>query len=98
MAIAGNPLDQLRQKAADEDLETPILADPQLALGESYEANQYGMMGTSTYGHSFIVVGPDGTVRWRADYGGAPKYTMYVRPAALLDDLRAGLGDGAPRS
>lgn len=95
--IAGNPLDQLRQKAADDKLATPILADPELSLGATYGANRYGMMGTGSYGHSFIVVGPDGTIRWRADYGGAPKYTMYVRPPALLDALRAGLGAEVPR-
>lgn len=98
VAIAGNRLDQLRQKAADEKLTTPVLADPELSLGKNYEANQYGMMGTSTYGHSFIVVGPDGNIRWRADYGGAPNYTMYIRPPALLADLGAGLGTGAPPS
>lgn len=38
-----------------------------------------------------IVVGPDGRIRWRADYGGPPDHTMYVKPGALLDDLRAGL-------
>lgn len=95
--IAGNPLEQLRQKAADDKLTTPVLADPELSLGATYGANHYGMMGTGSYGHSFIVVGPDGTIRWRADYGGAPKYTMYVRPPALLDALRAGLGPEAPR-
>lgn len=95
VAIAGNPLDELRQKASDEKLSTPVLADPELSLGDSYQANRYGMMGTSTYGHSFIVVGPDGSIRWRADYGGEPNYTMYVRPAALLEDLRAGLTPGS---
>lgn len=89
--IAGNPLGDLRRKVADDDLATPVLADPSLSLGETYRANQYGMMGTSSYGHSFIVVGPDGEIRWRADYGGAPDFTMYVRPAALLADLRDGL-------
>lgn len=98
VAIAGNPLDQLGQKAADEDIATPVLADPDLSLGDAYGANQYGMMGTSAYGHSFIVVGPDGKIRWRADYGGAPDYTMYVRPPALLADLRAGLGQGTAGS
>lgn len=97
VAITGNPLAQLRQKVADEKLNTPVLADPDLSLGRSYETNKYGMMGTSTYGHSFIVVGPDGTIRWRADYGGAPDYTMYLRPPALLDDLRAGLAPGQPQ-
>jgi len=48
------------------------------------------MMGTGADGHTFILVGPDGTIRWRADYGGAPNYTMYVPPTQLLADLQAG--------
>ena len=92
VSVVGNPLDQLRQKAADEGITTPIVADPDLSLGDTYNANRYGMMGTGAYGHTFIVVGPDGTIRWRADYGGSPHYTMYVKPPDLLADLRAGLG------
>lgn len=91
VTITVDPLGRLRQKLEDEGLTTPGLADPELSLGPSYGANQYGMMGTSMYGHTFIVVGPDGRIQWRADYGGKPDYTMYVQPAALLDDLRAGL-------
>jgi peroxiredoxin Q/BCP len=41
-------------------------------------------------------VGPDGEIRWRADYGGSPNYTMYVPVANLVADLRAGL-TGAPQ-
>jgi peroxiredoxin Q/BCP len=48
------------------------------------------MMGASRDGHTFIVVGPDGTIRWRADYGGAPKYTMFLPTTSLLADIRAG--------
>lgn len=95
VAIAGNPLGALRVKSADEGLRTPVLADPQLTLGERYRTNRYTMMGTSAYGHSFILVGRDGTIRWRADYGGPPDYTMYVSQPALLADLRAGLATGA---
>jgi len=91
VSIAGNPLDQLRQKVADEHLATPVLADPDLTLGNSYQANRYGMMGTGAYGHTFIVVAADGTIAYRADFGGSPNYTMYVAPPALLNDLRAGL-------
>ena len=96
VSISSDNLNLLKQKVADEGLKTPSLADPELSLAQSYEANQYGMMGGTTYGHSFIVVGPDGRIRWRADYGGAPDYTMYLRPAALLEDLRAGLDGTAP--
>jgi peroxiredoxin len=96
VSIAGNPMNNLRQKASDEGIATPVLADPDLSLGKTYSANQYGMMGSSAYGHSFIVVGPDGNIEWRADYGGAPNYTMYVQSSALLKDLRKGLRGVAP--
>lgn len=89
VSIAGNKLDQLRQKVEDEELHTTVLADPTLSLAATYKANQYGMMGTSAYGHTFILVGADGIVRWRADYGGSPNYTMYVKPADVLKDLAA---------
>ncbi|MGT2467877.1 hypothetical protein ACVOMV_28040 (plasmid) [Mesorhizobium atlanticum] len=52
------------------------------------------MMGDARNGHSFIVVGPDGRIKWRADYGGAPDYTMFVPAKNLVADLRRGLGKG----
>jgi peroxiredoxin len=91
VSVTSNPLDLLKQKVADDRITTPVLADPDLAASETYGANQYGMMGTTANGHSFVVVGPDGVIRWRADYGGPPNYTMYVPIDRLLADLRAGL-------
>ena len=46
-------------------------------------------------GHTFIVVGPDGRIKWRADYGGSPNYTMYVPVQSLIADIRAGLSGGS---
>ncbi len=92
VSVTSNPLDLLKQKVADDRITTPVLADPGLAVSETYGANRYGMMGTTADGHSFVVVGPDGVIRWRADYGGPPKYTMYVPIDRLVADLRAGLG------
>ncbi|HEX9549396.1 MAG TPA: redoxin domain-containing protein, partial [Acidimicrobiales bacterium] len=91
VSITGNPLSDIRTKVADEGLQTPVLADPDLAVSKSYHANQYGMMGTSADGHTFILVGPDGTIRWRGDYGGAPNYTMYVPINQLTANLQAGM-------
>jgi cytochrome c-type biogenesis protein len=42
------------------------------AVSTSYHANSFGMMRDSRDGHTFIVVGPEGTILWRADYGGSP--------------------------
>ncbi|MGH2658314.1 MAG: peroxiredoxin family protein [Actinomycetota bacterium] len=91
VTVTTDPLDALRQKVADEGITTPVLSDPNLTVSQAYDTNSYGMMGNSRNGHSFIVVGPDGKILWRADYGGAPDYTMYVPVDSLIADLRQGL-------
>jgi peroxiredoxin len=92
VSITTDPLDQLKQKSSDMGLSSPVLSDPNLKVSESYSANQYGMMGSSRDGHTFIAVGPDGKILWRADYGGSPDYTMYLPIPNLVADVRAGLG------
>jgi len=91
VSITSDQLDALKQKVADEGLSTPVLSDPNLAVSHTYHANDYGMMGESSDGHTFIIVGPDGRIRWRADYGGPPNYTMYVPIPTLIADMKEGL-------
>jgi peroxiredoxin len=96
VTVTSDPLDLLRQKGADEGLTTPLLSDPDLSVSATYGGNVYGMMGNAKNGHSFILVDRDGVIRWRADYGGPPKYTMYVPVQHLIADIREGLAkDGA---
>jgi peroxiredoxin Q/BCP len=90
VSITTDPIGAITTKARDMGLTIPVLSDPNLAVSQAYQANRYGMMGSSRDGHSFIVVGPDGTIRWRADYGGAPKYTMFLPTTSLLADIKAG--------
>jgi peroxiredoxin len=78
------------QKMHDDGLSATALSDPDLTVSQAYNANQYGMMGTGSDGHTFILIGPTGVIQWRADYGGAPNYTMYVAPSQLLTDLTSG--------
>ncbi len=89
-----DPLDVLEQKVAAEGFTTKVLSDPTLEVSRQYGTNGYGMHGESNNGHSFILVGADGTVQWRADYGGPPDFTMYVPTENLLADIRAGLDGG----
>lgn len=91
VSITSDPADLIAQKVKDQGItETPVLSDPDLAVSREYSTNQYGMMGDSRNGHSFVLVGPDGKIQWRADYGGAPDYTMYVPVDRMLADLRDG--------
>ena len=90
LSITTDPIDLITRKTDDMGLSTTVLSDPDLAVSKQYETNLFGMMGTSRNGHSFILVGPEGTIQWRADYGGAPDYTMYVPVDELLSDLNEG--------
>lgn len=94
VTITSDPLDVLKQKVADENIGSPVLSDSDLAVSKTYEANRYGMMGASKDGHSFVLVDKDGVIVWRADYGGAPNYTMRVPVERLVADIRMGLGSG----
>ena len=93
VSITSAPQDLLVQKMDDDGLESLALADPNLAVIGPYEANQYGMMGDTTAGHSFILVDGEGEIVWRADYGGAPKYTMHLPVDTILADLEAARTD-----
>ncbi len=92
VTITSNPVSLLARKMRQDGITGIVLADTDLAVSKTYHANDYGMMGTSTDGHSFVFVDATGIIRWRADYGGSPDFTMYVPPTNLLADLRAGLG------
>ena len=87
VSITTDPVDLIARKMADMGLSTPVLSDPTLEVSRAYTTNQYGMMGTSRNGHSFVLVGPDGKIDWRGDYGGAPDYTMYLPTEKMLADL-----------
>lgn len=89
VSITTDPAELIGRKASDEKLATPVLSDPDLRVSRAYNANKYGMMGEMRDGHSFVLVGPDGTIRWRADYGGAPDYTMFLPTGKMLTDLKA---------
>lgn len=91
VSITSDPIDAIQQKVQDQGITLPVLSDQNLAVSQAYSANSYGMMGNSRDGHTFVVVGPDGRIRWRADYGGAPNYTMYVPISNLVAALREGL-------
>ncbi|MBI2717337.1 MAG: redoxin domain-containing protein [Rhizobiales bacterium] len=98
--ITTDPPDLLARKVRSERLLLPVLADPSVAVSQTYRTNGDGMMNGSYNAHTFVIVGADGRIRWRADYGGAPSYNMYVPVPDLLADIGRGLaaapGQAAP--
>lgn len=90
VSITSGPVDLIEQKMTDDGLDSVALADTNLEVSKKYQMNKFGMMGDSRDGHTFLLIGPDREVLWRADYGGAPNYTMYVPMENLLADLDEG--------
>ena len=80
-----NPAVQVQTELERFGLRTPYLVDPDGSLSRSYDT-----LGTGHHadlpGHSFVLVGPDGDVRWRGDYPG-----MWVEAADLVAAVRAEL-------
>lgn len=85
--VTTDPVDLLARKVRDEDFSTTTVSDRTGEVSREFGALGVGMMGADMNGHSFVLVGPDGEIQWRADYGGAPDYTMYVPVPQLLADL-----------
>ncbi|MFU8786668.1 MAG: peroxiredoxin family protein [Candidatus Izemoplasmataceae bacterium] len=87
ITITTDPLLPLAQKAHLERISSEVLSDASVQVSNTYTTNLYGMMGSNYNGHSFILVDENGKIVWRADYGGAPEYTMYVPIEVLISDI-----------
>ena len=85
--VTTDPVDLLARKVKDEGFSTTTVSDRTGEVSREFGALGVGMMGGGMNGHSFVLIGPDGQIQWRADYGGAPDYTMYVPVPQLLADL-----------
>ncbi|WP_280459486.1 DUF349 domain-containing protein, partial [Nocardia carnea] len=87
VSISHDPVDQQARKAADENLSTPMLSDPSQQVIRAYDAQKYGMMQGQMAGHSFVLVGPDGTIAWRPDKRGAPAKTRKEELCVRAEEL-----------
>ena len=73
---------------------TTVMTDLNLTVSDAYSTPDYRMAGMSESfnGHSFLLVAQDGTIEWRADYGGpSTGNTMYVPVDSLLTDIERGI-------
>ncbi len=67
-----------------------VLTDPSLTVDREYDTLFAGSMHPGMApGHTFILVGKDGTILWRQDYG---SYTMYVPMNQLIASVKAAAG------
>jgi uncharacterized membrane protein YbhN (UPF0104 family) len=87
-SAAADPAAAQASRAQRGGITLPVVPDADLAVSRAYDTLGYGMMNGMLPGHTFILVGTDGTIRWRADYGGSPNFTMFVPDSDLLAQLQ----------
>lgn len=93
VSITSDPLSGLETWARNTGTNTMmVLSDSTLQVGSAYDVlgSDVGSMHPGMApGHTFILVGKDGKVLWREDYGTS---TMYVPMSQLIASVQAAVG------
>ena len=80
VAVAAGPIDKISERVISPDASTPVLADPDGTVSNSYSAPRTGQ--------TFVLVGKDGRIVWRADYKKRRTSASTVPVDVLLDQLK----------
>lgn len=91
VSITTNSMSDMRTWAQNNGItRMMVLPDQSLQVDQEYTTLNAGSMHAgSAPGHTFMLVGKDGNVLWRKDYG---SYTMYVPMNELIASVRSALG------
>lgn len=90
VSVTTDPLDVLKREVSAERISYPVLADGTRAVSHAYNTLVSAVGG----GHdeqTFILVGRDGRILWRADYGPAASFRKPVPIAVLVRELHTAL-------
>lgn len=92
LSISPDTPEDWAEAAEEQRVETPVLSDPGNLVAQKYDVMQWAMP-SGEPGHTFVLVGANGRIRWIRDYG-APENggLMYVVPKNLLEELEPALG------
>jgi peroxiredoxin len=91
LSIAIDPMDQLALAVRSWGVSTPHLSDAGGKVSESYGVLQWAMANGEP-GHTFVLIGRDGNIKWIKDYGApANGGLMYVPIDQLYPEVAAPL-------
>ena len=90
LSVTTNAVPQLAQAAADWKIQSPLLSDQGAKVSQAYAVMQWAV--ANLPGHTFVLVGKDGKVKWIRDYG-APEHggLMNVPVAQLYPEVKGHL-------
>ena len=95
VSIAIDPVSDLSQAVKEFGIRTPLLSDEGRTVSERYGVLRWAMPNGEP-GHTFVLVGKNGKVKWIRDYG-APENggLMWVSVDVLYRELAARLKEHA---
>lgn len=79
-----DPLSNLTAAAQEWGITTPLLSDADSQVSEAYGVLQWAMSNGEP-GHTFILVGQNGEVKWIRDYGSAENGGLMYVPVDELN-------------
>lgn len=91
IAITVDPIDNLRPIVAQWGIKVPVASDTSKKTVSAYDALNLGSMHPGQKpGHTFILVGTDGIIKWRYDLpeSQASSGNMYVPTDEVVADIR----------
>lgn len=87
VSIATDPLSQLALAASQSAVRSPLLHDESSSVSRAYNVLQWAMPNGEP-GHTFVLVGKDGRVKWIRDYGARQNGgLMYVPVDTLTKEI-----------
>lgn len=91
LSVALDSLPDQARAAQEYAVTIPMLADTDKQVSQSYDVLKWAAA-TGEPGHTFVLVGKDGVIRWIRDYGAAENGgSMYVPPAELNQQIAQAL-------
>ena len=86
ISVALDPVDKWKDNIAQYKITTPILSYEGAKTEQDYNLLPYSMAMGRRAGHTFVLVGMDGTIKWRKDYW--PSYGMMVAGGEMFVDSK----------
>ena len=93
MSITRDALPELAGEAARLGIESALLSDRDASVSRSYDLPL--IYGNEEAGHIFVLVGPEGEIKWAKDYAVPGKNpVMYVDVWELIAELTRASSEG----
>lgn len=94
--VTFDPVDKLKEAQSRYNIKSPILSYDSAKTEVDYDLTRFSMGMGRRAGHTFILVGPDGTIKWRKDYWPGRGHmvaggTMFVESKEILEQVKTAL-------